>query len=110
MSALPAATIWIAIVLLGLGTFAIRFSFLALAGERPLPGWLLRLLRYVPMSVLPALVAPMVVWPEATGGEADLPRLAAAITALVVGARWRNVLGAIVAGLLVLYALLAAGC
>ena len=100
-------TIWLAIALLGIGTFAIRFSFLALANGRPLPDWALRLLRYVPTSVLPALVAPMVVWPQATGGEPDPARAAAAVTALVVGALWRNVLAAIGAGLVVLFAGLA---
>lgn len=109
MSELSTPTIWLAIALLGIGTFAIRFSFLAFANGRPLPDWALRLLRYVPTSVLPALVAPMVVWPQATGGELDPARLAAAVTALAVGAIWRNVLAAIGAGLLVLFGLLAAG-
>ena len=109
MSGVSPGVIWLVIALLGVGTFAIRFSFLALADGRALPEWALRLLRYVPTSVLPALVAPMVVWPQATGGELDPARLAAAITALVVGAIWRNVLAAIGAGLLVLFGLLAAG-
>jgi branched-subunit amino acid transport protein len=109
MNELSPAVVWVTIALLGIGTFAIRFSFLAFAGARPLPDWALRLLRYVPASVLPALVAPMVVWPEATGGTPDVPRLAAALTALVVGAATRHVLAAIVIGLLVLYGLLALG-
>lgn len=45
MNDLPPVTIWLAIALLGVGTFAIRFSFLALANGRPLPEWALRLLR-----------------------------------------------------------------
>ena len=109
MSALTGEVLWITIALLGVGTFAIRFSFLGFAGERPLPAWALRALRYVPTSVLPALVAPMVLWPDATGGAADLPRALAALTALVVGAVVRNVLAAIGAGLAVLYGLLALG-
>jgi branched-subunit amino acid transport protein len=109
MSAVSDATLWGVIAVLGVGTFAIRFSFLAFAGDRPLPEWALRLLRYVPVAVLPALVAPMVVWPPATGGEPDVPRLAAAVTALAVGALVRNVLAGIGAGLAVLYVLLFAG-
>ena len=85
------------------------FLVLALLDERPLPAWALRALRYVPTSVLPALVAPMVVWPDATGGAADLPRALAAVTALAVGVVVRNVLAAIGAGLAVLYVLLALG-
>ncbi len=95
--------VWVVILGLGLATYAIRFSFLGLLGDRALPEWALRLLRYVPVAVLPGLAAPMVVWPAATGGEPDPARLLAAAAALVVGATTRNVLGAIVAGLGTLY-------
>ena len=109
MSRLSEPMLWAVIALLAIGTFAIRFSFLAFAGNRPLPEWVLRLLRYVPVSVLPALVAPMVVWPPATGGEPDVPRLVAAVSALAVGALARNVLAGIGAGLVMLFGLLALG-
>ena len=60
-------------------------------------------LRYVPVAVLPGLVAPLVVWPAATGGEADLARSLAALTALAIGALTRSVLGAVFSGMAVLY-------
>ena len=97
------ADIWITIIALGLGTFLIRFSFLGLLGGKDLPDWLTRHLRYVPVAVLPGLVAPLVVWPAATGGEADLARSLAALTALAIGALSRSVLGAIFGGMAVLY-------
>ena len=53
--------IWTTIIALGLGTFLIRFSFMGLVGSRELPPWLTRHLRYVPVAVLPGLVAPLVV-------------------------------------------------
>ena len=96
-------SIWITIIALGIGTFLIRFSFLGLLGGRDLPEWLTRHLRYVPVAVLPGLVAPLVVWPEATGGQADLARSLAALTALAIGALTRSVLGAIFGGMAVLY-------
>ena len=99
------AAIWGIITLLGLGTWLFRFSFLGLIGGRDLPDWLLRHLRYTPVAVLPALIAPLVVWPRATGGELDPIRLAAALMALGVGVLTRSVLGAIVAGMGALYAL-----
>ena len=99
------AAIWGIIALLGLGTWLFRFSFLGLIGGRDLPDWLLRHLRYTPVAVLPALIAPLVVWPRATGGELDPIRLAAALMALGVGVLTRSVLGAIVAGMGALYAL-----
>ncbi|MDZ4095999.1 MAG: AzlD domain-containing protein [Paracoccaceae bacterium] len=97
--------LWTVIVVLGIGTFLIRFSFLGLIGNRALPEWALRLLRYTPMAVIPGLVAPAVLWPAATGGETDPARLAAALATVAVGFAFRNVLVAILAGGAVLYAL-----
>lgn len=96
-------SIWATIAGLGIGTFLIRFSFLGLLGGRKLPDWLLRHLRYVPVAVLPALVAPLVVWPAATGGMLDPARTVAALAALAIGAVFRSVLGAIFGGMAVLY-------
>ncbi|ARE40233.1 hypothetical protein RGUI_2092 [Rhodovulum sp. P5] len=101
-----ALEIWGIILALGVGTFLIRYSFLGLIGERKLPDWVLRHLRYTPVAVLPALVAPLVVWPEATGGSFDLPRVAAAAATLGAGYLSRNVLVAIAAGAGTLYGLL----
>jgi branched-subunit amino acid transport protein len=101
--------IWIVILALAVGTFLIRFSFLGLVGDRALPEWVLRHLRYAPVAVIPGLVAPLVLWPQATGGDPDLPRLLAAMTTLVVGLWWKNVLGAICVGAFVLYSLMWSG-
>lgn len=99
--------IWTVILLLGIGTFLIRFSFLGLIGNRPMPPWVLRHLRYTAVAVLPALVAPLVVFPAATGGTFEPARAAAALATLAVGYATRNVIGAILAGLVVLYSGLA---
>ncbi|WP_137703029.1 AzlD domain-containing protein [Marimonas lutisalis] len=96
-------TIWTVIVGLGLGSFALRFMFLGLIGNRPLPIWVLRHLRYTAVAVIPALVAPMVIWPAATGGMMDPPRMASAMVTLTVGLLSRNVLAAIICGGLTLY-------
>ncbi|OIP83862.1 MAG: hypothetical protein AUK37_06600 [Rhodobacterales bacterium CG2_30_65_12] len=103
---LTTSEIWTVIAGLGLGTFLIRFSFLGLVGDRPLPGWLLRLLRYTPVAVLPGLVAPLVLWPQATGGAPDPARLTAAVATVGIGLATRNMLLAIVGGALTLYAML----
>ena len=84
-----ATEIWAIIVVLGVGTFLIRFSFLGFAGGRRMPDWLLRHLRYTPVAVLPGLVAPLVAWPDAVGGNTDPVRLAAALATLAV-AFWRK--------------------
>ncbi len=98
------AEVWGIIAALAVGTFLIRFSFLGLIGNRPMPPIVLRLLRYTPVAVLPGLVAPLVLWPAATGGEPDAVRLVAAAVALAVGLWTRQVIWAIVAGFGALYA------
>ncbi len=101
------ATFWTVLPVLAIGTYAIRFSFLGTLGTRPLPGWLTRCLRFTAVAVLPALVAPGVLWPPATGGETDPARLAAALVTLAVGVMTRSTMAAILAGGVTLYALLA---
>lgn len=96
-------TIWFVIVALGIGTFLIRFSFLGLIGDRKLPDWVLRHLRYTPVAVLPALIAPLIIWPQATGGAFDAPRMLAALATLTIGYVTKNVLLAIGGGAATLY-------
>jgi len=100
------STIWTVIIGLGLGSFALRFSFAGIVGNRQMPEWLLRHLRYTAVAILPALVAPLVVWPAATGGEPDAPRAFAALATIIVGIVTKNVLAAIAAGATTLYGLL----
>ncbi len=98
--------VWLIIGVLALGTFISRFSFLGLIGDRELPEWILRHLRYTAAAVLPALIAPVVLFPPTTNGEVDPTRLSAAIVTLVVGVWTRNVLWAIILGAATLYGML----
>ncbi len=95
---MAASQIWLIIFFLAIGTFLIRFSFLGLIGDRELPEWVLRHLRYTPVAVLPGLVAPLVLWPAATGGETDPARLLAAFATLTIGYFSKNILAAILGG------------
>lgn len=92
-----APQIWAVIAALAVGTFLIRFSFLGLIGNRQLPGWALKLLRYTPVAVLPGLVAPMVIWPAGVTGL-SLPHLVAAGITVAVGRCTRSVPWALIAG------------
>lgn len=92
------ARVWTVILLLAAGSYLIRLSFLGLVGGRQLPDWLIAPLRYTTVAVLPALVAPVVVWPAATGGQPDPLRLAAALCALAVGVIFRSTLAGVAAG------------
>lgn len=98
--------IWIVILTLGAGTFLIRWSFLGALGNRDLPKWVLRMLRYTPVAVLPALVAPLVMWPDATNGQPDPARLSAAAATVAVGVLTKNVILSILAGAITLFGML----
>ena len=101
------AQIWTMIVVLGVGTLTLRFSFLGLIGRRQLPDWVLRHLRYTPVAVLPGLVAPQVFFPAANDGVTDPARLAAAAVTLAVGYYTKSVVWAIGAGFATLMGLMA---
>ncbi len=82
---------WIAIVLAGIGTFAMRTSFLAFADRlADVPPGVQRLLRQIPPAALAAIVLPALLRPE---GTVDLtqPRLVAGIVAALVAWRTRNI-------------------
>ncbi|WP_224824909.1 AzlD domain-containing protein [Cognatishimia sp. MH4019] len=98
--------LWTVILGLGAGSFALRFSFLGIIGKRPLPEWVLRHLRYTAVAVLPGLIAPLVLWPAATGGELEPARLCAAAATLLIGITTRNVLAAIFGGAITLYGMM----
>ena len=91
-------TIWTIILLSALGTYGLRWSFLGAFGNRPMPVWAQRLLRYTAVAVLPALVAPAVLWPPATGGSPDPVRLVTVAITLLAGILSRNMIAAIAAG------------
>jgi branched-subunit amino acid transport protein len=103
MSSWTDSQIWLLIAGMGVGTYLIRLSFLGLIGDRQLHPFVLRCLRYVPVAVLPGLVAPLVVWPAATDGQPDPARMMAAAAALMIGAATKSMIAAIVGGMMVLY-------
>ena len=90
---------WIVTLVLGVATYAIRLSFLAWSQERTFSPRVKQLLGFVPVTVLPALIAPVVVFPDAMGGAFDPVRVLAALAALAVGLATRSVIAVIVIGL-----------
>jgi branched-subunit amino acid transport protein len=89
-----------------MGTFALRISFIYLFGKVEMPEWLRRALRFVPASVLAALVLPALTYPN---GTLDLSlgniRLLAGIGGALVAWRTKNVLWTIVAGMVLFWML-----
>lgn len=94
-------SVWLAVVLSGAGTYAMRASFIAMAHRMTeVPPGVQRLLRQIPPAALASIVVPALVRPE---GSLDLlqPRLAAGLVAAVVAWRSRNVALTLVAGMVV---------
>jgi len=106
MSQFDPLTLWVVIIGLAIGSFTLRFAFLALMGNRTMPAWLMRHLRYTAVAIIPALVTPLVVWPSSTNGVTSLPHLLAAVVTLTVGLISKNVLAAMASGAGALYGLL----
>jgi branched-subunit amino acid transport protein len=96
---------WVAVVAIGVGTYLTRLSFIGAFGEREMPAWLERPLRFVAPAVLGAIVLPAIVRPE---GSIDLipasnPRFIAGVLAALAAYRWRNVSVVIVVGMVALW-------
>jgi branched chain amino acid efflux pump len=97
-------TVWITIALIGLGTFLLRLSFLAV--EKPnYPPAVERALRYVPVAVLAALVAPAILLPPGEPMLLENPRLLPALVAGLVAWRTQQLGLTIGVGMLALWAL-----
>lgn len=78
--------IWLLFLILGIVTVALRLSFVLLVGQREMPPLLQRSLRFVPASVITALVVPEIVYQGQTfnlwvNNPRLLPGLAAALAA-----------------------------
>ena len=100
--------IWAIISGLAAVTFLIRWSFLGLLGGQVLPAWARMALGFVPVTVLPALVAPVVLFsPEA--GWASLPVMIGAVATVAVGMLTRHLFGAFATGILAYHLAVAAG-
>ncbi len=102
-----AAQFWLLIVVLAAGTWAMRSFPIMLHGHVPHPPWLERLLKHVPVAALTALVVPDALYvKDATGAYGFAPeRTVAAVAALLVALKTKNVLATLVVGMGVLWAM-----
>jgi branched-subunit amino acid transport protein len=85
--------IWIIMIALAVGTFLIRISFIYLFSNREVHPLITRALRFVPASVLSALVIPQILTRNnSLNISLANPQLIAGIVAAVVAWRTKNVL------------------
>jgi branched-subunit amino acid transport protein len=98
--------LWLTMVLAGLATFLIRYSFIGTAGRLAAPPWFRRMLRFVPIAALTALIWPDLLMPA---GELQVslanPRLLAGFIAALVAWRTQNIFLTIGIGMLALWGL-----
>jgi branched-subunit amino acid transport protein len=99
-------TIWLIMLLGGLITFGMRFSFVWLLGRFEVPATMRRALHYVPPAVLSAIVFPELFIPS---GQLDLrlgnARLLAGLVAIAIAGWTKNSLLTILAGMIALVVL-----
>ncbi len=98
--------IWLVMIIIGLFTFATRFIFIALLERIKLPRNFQRALRFVPIAVLSAIIAPELGY---TNNQLALiptnPRLLAGIVATLVAYKTKSVIWTISAGMAVFWVL-----
>jgi branched-subunit amino acid transport protein len=100
--------IWLIMIALAIGTFLIRVSFIVLLGSREIKPMFSRALRFVPASVLCALVIPQILSRDRSILiSVANPQLLAGIIAAVVAWRTKNILLTILSGMIVLWVQLA---
>mgnify|MGYP002640390512 FL=1 len=92
--------IWHIMLIVGLLTFGIRLSFIVILDRWQPPKLVERALRFVPVAVLSAIIAPELVL---VGGTLDISlgnlRLLAGIVATLVAWQTKNIVWTIVAGM-----------
>jgi len=102
-------SVWTVILGLALVTALIRYSFLGLLRGGQVPPRIRTALGFVPATVLPALVAPMVIYAPRSEDFADPHRLVAGAVALGIGVATRNMVATVAGGLAAFLALRALG-
>ena len=97
---------WLTVVCAGVVTLGVRASFIVLPADSKVPGWLMGSLKYVAAAVLPALIAPDVLFRDAPPGEwLNVYRIIAAAIATVYALKTRRVFGTLMVGMVALWLL-----
>lgn len=97
---------WLIVVLVGLGTYLTRLSFIGILGDREIPKYLERPLRLVAPAAIAAIAIPEVVAPAGDiFVSLDNLRLLAGIIAIVVAWKTRSIGWTIAVGMVSLWIL-----
>ena len=98
-------TWWIVIVAVGALNYLSRVSFIALLAHVEMPPFARRALRFVPATMLTAIVVPAVVFiaPKTLSFSYANPKLAAALIAAFIAWRTKNATATMVGGMIALW-------
>lgn len=96
-------SIWIPIIFVGILTYFSRFSFIAFSENLHIHPKIYRTFKYIPISVLAAIIVPEIAKSTDIQNIISLPRLAAGAIAILVAWRTKNVILTITVGMLILY-------
>jgi len=95
------------ILIIGIGTYLERLSFIGIISDREVPEWAVLPLRFVAPAVFAALVAPAVLLHDGSlvVSPSVNPRVLATLIALLVAWRTKSVVATIVAGMAAIWLL-----
>ncbi|MBO0780922.1 MAG: AzlD domain-containing protein [Ktedonobacteraceae bacterium] len=97
---------WLLIASIGLVTYAIRLSFILFLARTEMPPLLLKILRFVPIAVLSAIIFPQLFLPQGTiNVSLANPRWIAGLLAALVAWRTRKIFLTIIVGMIALWTL-----
>ncbi|WP_430734823.1 AzlD domain-containing protein [Halodesulfovibrio aestuarii] len=98
------STFWIVIAVIGIATIIMRGSFILTADRFKLNTKFAGILKFIPASVLAALVAPAIVYHEGmVSALHGKERILAGIIALLIAYKTRNIFFTILSGMGTLY-------
>lgn len=102
-------TIWLMFFIVGIGTYALRLSFIILFGRLDdVPVWIEGVLRFVPPAALAALIVPAIIslsLEPSLGLMFEREKLLAGVIATLVAWRTKRVLPTIGIGMIALWGL-----
>lgn len=98
-------SIWYSIIIIGIFTFLIRSTFILLSGRINLNPLFQRSLRFVPISVLIALIIPELLQSTQMHLSVISPRFLAGMVSMLIAWKTQNVILTIATGMLTLYLL-----
>ncbi|UAW97604.1 AzlD domain-containing protein [Halopseudomonas nanhaiensis] len=92
---------WLLIGGMALITFAIRYALFAVGHRVRFNPWVSQALTFVPVAVLTAIIVPAMVMPDGQTLRLSLDNayLIGGLAAVVIAARWRNLLATIAGGM-----------